>query len=96
MEDFSEMDYTKIKNDVRAELGNYFYQETGLEIYTTSHKNYYFNFKNNMQLHKVINDLLKNGNYREIKTDDYKGKKILGDEKVINNIKKKSYHVNDK
>ena len=77
-------------------IRNYFYQETGLEIYTTSHKNYYFNFKNNMQLHKVINDLLKNGNYREIKTDDYKGKKILGYEKVINNIKKKNYHVNDK
>ena len=75
----------------------YFYQETGLEIYTTSHKNYYFNFKNNIQLHKIINEILSHGIFREIKTDDYKGKKILGYEKSINQIKKKNnYHVNDK
>ena len=78
-------------------IRNYFYQETGLEIYTTTHKNYYFNFKNNNQLHEVISEILKKGVYREIKTDDYKGKKILGYEKSINQIKKKNnYHVNDK
>ena len=77
-------------------IRNYFYQETGLEIYTTSNKNYYFNFKNSIFLHKIINEILQNGSFREIKTDDYKGKKILGYEKNINNIKKKNYHVNDK
>ena len=76
----------------------YFYQETGLEIYTTSHKNYYFNFKNSMYLHRVINEILSRATFREIKTDDYKGKKTLGYEKIIVNphAKKKNYHVDDK
>ena len=79
-------------------IRNYFYQETGLEIYTISHKNYYFNFKNKDQLHKVIKDIIHNINYREIKTDDYKGKgkKTLGYERITDNAKKKNYHVNDK
>ena len=77
-------------------IRHYFYQETGLEVYTTSNKNYYFILKNSFYLHKIINEILKNGNFREIKTDDFKGKKILGYEKVLNNNKKKSYHVNDK
>ena len=74
----------------------YFYQETGLEIYTTFNKNYYFNFKNSVFLHKVINEILQNGTFREIKTEDYKGKKILGYEKTININKKRNYYVNDK
>ena len=71
----------------------YFYQETGLEIYTTFNKNYFFNFKNSDFLHKVINEILQNGIFREIKTEDYKGKKTLGYEKTN---KKKNYHVNEK
>ena len=77
-------------------IRNYFYQETGLEIYSISNKNYYFNCKNSIILHKIINVILKNGSFREIKADDYKGKKIIGYEKNTNNIKKKSYHVNEK
>ena len=74
----------------------YYYQETGLEIYTTSNKNYYFNFKNNMDLYRAKARLLRIGNYREIKGDDFKGKKILGYEKLLNNTKKKSYYITDK
>ena len=77
-------------------IRNYFYQETGLEIYTVSHKNYYFNFKNNFDLHRIINDIIQNGTFKEIKAEDYKGKKTLGYEKAINNNKKKNYHVDDK
>ena len=74
----------------------YYYQETGLEIYTTNNKNYYFTFKNNTDLYRVKAELLKIGNFREIKCDDFKGKKVLGYEQITNNSKKKNYHVIDK
>ena len=74
----------------------YYYQETGLEIYTTTNKNYYFIFKANFDLHRVKAELLRKGNYREIKGDDFKGKKILGYENLLPNAKKKSYSVIDK
>ena len=76
----------------------YYYQETGLEIYTTTNKNYYFNFKSNFDLMRAKSELLRISNYKEIKGDDFKGKgkKVLGYEKISNNDKKKAYLVNDK
>ena len=74
----------------------YYYQESGLEIYLTTNKNYYFNFKNNIELFRARTELLRKGAYREIKADDFKGKKILGYEKILNTSKKKSYPITDK
>ena len=74
----------------------YYYQETGLEIYTNTNKNYYFNFKTNYELNRAKTELLRKCSYREIKGDDFKGRKILGYEKILPNSKKKSYPVSEK
>ena len=88
-----DIDYNMIKYIF---IRSYYYQETGLEIYTKNNKNYYFNFKSNIDLERVKNELLKTDKYREIKGDDFKGKKILGYEKNISNNKKKNYYIIDK
>ena len=88
-----DIDYNKIKFIF---IRTYYYQETGLEIYTLSNKNYYFNFKSNIDLTIVKTEILKTDKYREIKGDDFRGKKILGYEKKLNNNKKKNYYVIDK
>ena len=87
-----EIDYEIIKYIF---IRYYYYQETGLEIYTTNNKSYYFNFKCNMDLQRVKTELIRMINYREIKGQDFKGKKVLGYEK-INTNKKKSYYAVDK
>ena len=87
-----EIDYEIIKYIF---IRYYYYQETGLEIYTTNNKSYYFNFKCNMDLLRVKTELIRMINYREIKGQDFKGKKVLGYEK-INTNKKKSYYAVDK
>ena len=74
---------------------NYFYQETGLEIYTISHKNYFFNFKSHLQLQKFIFELLQHSTFMEIRTDNYKGNKILGYSKSSRK-NKRNYYVLDK
>ena len=80
-------------------IRKYFYQNSGMEIYTTSNKSYFFNFKTDVDFSKFINQLLYYLHYREIKTEDHKGKKILGYEQIFgaNNDKKiKSFYIVNK
>ena len=77
-------------------IRQYFYIESALEIYTDSNKSYFFNFKNNKDLVQFKSDILHHGTYREIKTEDFKGKKILGYQQINPNSKKKIYLVNNK
>ena len=75
----------------------YFYTESALEIFTDFNKSYFFNFKTSKDLIQFKSDILHHGTYREIKTEDFKGKKILGYQQIIiPNTKKKIYYVNNK
>ena len=64
----------------------YFYIQSGIEIYTKKNKVYFLNFKTNKDLLTFTNDVLSHANdkfaFREIKADDYKGKKVIGYEYV--------------
>ena len=79
-------------------IKRYFYQSTAMEIYTTDNKSYFFNFKTNSDLTNYLNQILKLIHYREIKTEDHKGKKLLGYEQMFNNEEKKikSYYISNK
>ena len=80
-------------------LRKYFYQSTAMEIYTVNNKSYFFNFKSNFDFSKYINQLLYFLHIREIKTEDNKGKKLLGYEHMfgVNSDKKiKSYYISNK
>ena len=88
------IDYMNIKYIF---VRQYFYIESALEIYTDFNKSYFFNFKTSKDLIQFKSDILHHGTYREIKTEDFKGKKILGYQQMINpNSKKKIYYVNNK
>jgi hypothetical protein len=58
-------------------IKKYFYQNTAMEIYTTDNKSYFFNFKTNSDLSNYLSQILNSINYREVKTEDHKGKKLL-------------------
>ena len=76
---------------------NYFYQETGLEIFTYEKKSYFLNFKSNQELLKFINDIIQHEKFRTIKCYGYKGKKLIGYCKLFNvYTKKTSHYVNNK
>ena len=95
------IDYTNIKYIF---LRYYFYIQSGLEIYTNNNKVYFLNFKTNKDLLSFTNDVIMHSNekfaFREIKADDYKGKKLLGYElyKPNNKTKEvvKEYLINTK
>ena len=76
---------------------NYFYLESGIEIYTRNLKVYFFNFKIEDDLANFKKDVLSHSNdkfaFREIKTEDYKGKKILGYEVINPANKSKEYNI---
>ena len=75
----------------------YFYIQSGIEIYTKNNKVYFLNFKTKPDLLSFTNDVLSHSNdkftFREIKTDDYKGKKLLGYELINPNNKNKEYFI---
>ena len=76
----------------------YFYQETGIEIYTLKNKSYFLNFKNKTELFKFINDVLDHANFIKIKCTNYKGKKEIGYMKnsfITDNNKDKKLHTYD-
>ena len=76
---------------------NYFYQETGLEIFTYERKSYFLNFKSNQELLKFINDIIQHEKFRTIKCYGNKGKKLIGYCKLFNvYTKKTSHYVNNK
>ena len=81
-------------------LRKYFYQNTAIEIYTKNHKSYYFNLKANYDLCNFLNHILYYvKSIRDIKTEDHKGKRVLGHEQVFdesNDKKLKSYYVSSK
>ena len=85
-------------------LRYYFYIQSGLEIYTNNNKVYFLNFKTNKDLLSFTNDIISHSNenfaFREIKAEDYKGKKLLGYELYKPNIKNKDidkeYLINNK
>ena len=85
------LEYSKIKYMF---IRIYFYKESGLEIYTTTNKSYFLNFKTKEDMHLFLNDILSIINYREIKSEN---KRILGYEQLFNQInKKKSYNIMNK
>ena len=67
----------------------YFYQETGVEIYTYQKKSYFLNFKSNQELMKFLNDIIQHEKFRTVKCNGYKGKKLLGYCKLFNVYSKK-------
>ena len=74
-------------------IRTYFYQETGLEIYTYDKKSYFLNFKSNQELLKFINDIKQHEKFRTIKCHGFKHKKLIGYCKWFNvYTKKKSLH----
>ena len=76
---------------------NYFYQETGLEIFTYAKKSYFLNFKSNQELEKFINDIIFHEQFRIIKCHGFKGKKYIGYCKLFNTKnKKESYDITNK
>ena len=79
-------------------IKRYFYQNTAMEIYTLDNKSYFFNFKTNSDLTNYLNQILNLIHYRMIKTEDHKGKKLLGYEQMFNNNEKKikSYYISNK
>ena len=81
-------------------IKKYFYQDTAMEIYTIDNKSYFFNFKCYSDLTNYLSQLLNSINYREIKTEDHKGKKLLGYEQIFNMTEKKgkikSYYITNK
>ena len=90
----------KYKNIQYIFLRKYFYQNTAIEIYTKNHKSYYFNLKTNSDLCNFLNHIFYyNKNFRYIKTEDHKGKRVLGHEQIfeeLNDKKLKSYYVSSK
>ena len=74
-------------------LRHYFYNESAIEIYTESNKSYFLNFKNSKDLSQFIYDVLHHSSFREIKTEDYKGRKSLGYESIALTAKKKSFSI---
>ncbi len=99
--------YHKDKNKVCFEIKyksieymfkrNYFYQETGLEIFTFEKKSYFFNFKSNPELLNFINDIIKDEKFRTIKCHGFKGKKLIGYCKLFGvYTKKTSHYINNK
>ena len=87
------IDYLNIKYIF---VRQYFYIESALEIFTDYNKSYFFNFKSNRDLVQFKSDIIHHGTFREIKTEDFKGKKILGYQQINPNSKKKIYYVNNK
>ena len=87
------IDYLNIKYIF---VRQYFYVESALEIFTDYNKSYFFNFKSNRDLIQFKSDIIHHGTFREIKTEDFKGKKILGYQQINPNSKKKIYYVNNK
>ena len=86
-----EIDYLNIKFMFNR---HYFYNESGIEIYTETNKSYFLNFKNNKDLSSFINDVLHHAIFREIKTEEFKGKKkVVGYENIPLSAKKKSYGI---
>ena len=76
---------------------NYFYQETGLEIFTFERKSYFLNFKSNQELLKFLADITQHEKFRTIKCHGFKGKKLLGYCKLFNvYTKKTSHYINNK
>ena len=77
---------------------NYFYQETGLEIFSYEKKSYFLNFKSNQELEKFINDIIFHEQFKIVKCHGFKKKKYIGYCKLFNNIKNKkdSYDINHK
>ena len=74
-------------------LRYYFYIQSGLEIYTNNNKVYFLNFKTNKDMLSFTHDIIMHSNekiaFREIKAEDYKGKKLLGYELYRPNPKAK-------
>ena len=70
-------------------IKSYFYQETGLEIYTYEKKSYLLVFKTNLELLKFIGDILLHEKFRTIKCHGYKNKRLLGYCKLFNIYSKK-------
>ena len=85
-------------------LRYYFYIQSGLEIYTNNNKVYFLNFKTNKDLLSFTKDVIMHSNekfaFKEIKAEDYKGKKLLGYELYKPNIKlkdiSKEFFINNK
>ena len=84
------IEYTDIKYMF---LRYYFYIQSGLEIYTNNNKVYFLNFKTNSDLLSFTKGVIMHSNdkfaFREIKAEDYKGKKLLGYELYKPNPKSK-------
>ena len=91
------IDYENIKYML---LRYYFYIQSSIEIYTNNNKVYFFNFQKNNDLSSFTKDVLSHSNdkfaFREIKTDDYKGKKLLGYELINPNNKSKEFNISAK
>ena len=78
-------------------IRNYFYQETGLELFTYEKKSYFLNFKSNKELLKFIQDIIQNEKFRKIKCHGLKGKKLIGYCKLFNiYLKKTSHYIGNK
>ena len=81
-------------------LRYYFYIQSAIEIYTKNNKVYFLNFKTYKDLSAFTNDILSHKNdkydFREIKADDYKGKKLLGYELINPNNKIKEFLISTK
>ena len=73
----------------------YFYHETALEIYTSSNKSYFFNFKTNEDMNLLLNNIIsQNSGFVPIKTDN---KRTLGYAQFTNEKeKKKIYYISKK
>ena len=85
------LEYTKIKFIF---LRIYFYQDTAFEIYTTTNKSYFFNFKTKDDMHTFLNQILELFDHREIKSEN---KRVLGFEQLFNpTTKKKAYNITTK
>ena len=84
-----------------AFLRKYFYQNTALEIFTKNNKSFYFNFKKNVDLCDFMNQIISHfQNYRKIKIEEQKGKRLLGHEQLFieksNKKKIKAYYASNK
>ena len=78
-------------------IRNYFYQETGLELFTYEKKSYFLNFKSNQNLQKFIQDIIQNEKFRKIKCHTLKKKKLIGYCKLFNvYLKKTSHYIENK
>ena len=76
---FFEINYEIIKYIF---IRHYYHQESRLEIYTMNNKSYYLY---HMDLQRVKTELTRMINYREIKGQVLKDKKVLGYEKINTN-----------